>query len=83
MNTYSCVGGNPLSRIDPFGLDWFRDWKDESSPYVVGRDKNFFVPPGGFVSKVVVHCVPAGRTFGELHDAKVDALRAGCFRLAG
>jgi hypothetical protein len=40
-----------------------------------GRDGNFFVPTGGIVSKAIEHCVPAGRTFGEVHDAKVYDLR--------
>lgn len=42
---------------------------------MVGRDGHRFVPTGGVVSKVIEHCVPAGRTFGQMHDAKVDQLR--------
>jgi hypothetical protein len=34
------------------------------------------VNPGGLISKAVEHCVPAGRTFGLLHDAEVDRLTA-------
>jgi hypothetical protein len=70
------VGGNPISRVDADGLDWFRSWSDQSTAYAVGRDGNPFVYPGGPISKIIEHCVPAGRTFGQIHDAKVDELRA-------
>jgi len=73
-NLYAYVGGNPTSRIDPYGLDWLRPWSDQSSEYVVGRREHWAVPPGGIVSRAVEHCVPAGRTFGKIHDARVDEL---------
>lgn len=60
-----------MSRKDPLGLDWF---KRPDQNYSVGRDKNFFVPPGGPISRYIENCVPAGHTFGELHDAGGDRL---------
>ena len=30
--------------------------------------------PGGPISRFIEQCVPAGRTFGEIHDDRVDEL---------
>ena len=76
-NTYSYAGGNPMSRMDPQGLDWFRDWDDRETIYIVGKDGNPFVSPGSPISKLFEHCVPAGRTFGQIHDQRVEQLTKG------
>jgi RHS repeat-associated protein len=70
VNLYIYVGNNPLLFVDPTGCYWFRqDWQE---PGVVGREKTI-VPPGGLNSEFIEQHVPAGYTFGQLHDAFVGA----------
>ena len=69
-NMYAYVGANPINRVDPLGLYWFRQsWQ---TPGVVGR-RDTPVPPRGPVSEFIEQYVPAGYTFGEMHDSFVDA----------
>jgi RHS repeat-associated protein len=75
INFYGFVGNNPVNFVDPLGLDWFRP---KSDIYVVGRMGNSFVAPGKGIGKFIDDYVPAGHTFGSLHDALVDmGLEAG------
>ncbi len=73
LNRFGYVGGNPLTRSDPEGLDWYRN-PDSAADYAVGRRGHPVVPPGGIVSRFVEQCIPAGRTFGQIHDDRVDQL---------
>jgi hypothetical protein len=72
---YGYVLNDPVNWVDPWGLYWFRQsWQ---SPGVVGR-QGTPVPPRGTVSEFIEQYVPAGYTFGELHDNFVDsAIKAG------
>jgi RHS repeat-associated protein len=69
-NLYAYVGNNPVMGVDAEGLFWFRqDWQ---TPGVVGR-QGTPVEPGGGVSVFIEQKVPAGYTFGTMHDAFVGA----------
>ncbi len=71
-DVYLYVGGNPISRIDPMGLDWFRP---AGAEYAAGRigDKDFSPGPVGR-GRYIDDYVPAGYTMAIEHDALVDGL---------
>jgi len=72
-NLYGYVVGDPVNFVDPGGLYWFRQpWQE---PGQVGR-QGTIVPPGGAISEFIEKYVPAGYTFGQLHDELVRHLRA-------
>lgn len=75
LNTYGYVAANPINAVDPMGLYWFRQpWQIAGT---VGRPGTP-VPPGGVVSEIIERYVPAGYTFGEMHDDYVrQALNSG------
>lgn len=68
-NLYSYVDGDPIDHLDPLGLDWFRP---QYSKYIVGRENSGLVEPGKGIGKFIDDYVPAGHTFGMLHDSLVD-----------
>jgi len=72
-NLYGYVVGDPVNWIDTSGLFWFRQsWQE---PGVVGREGTIVPPaPEGAVSEFIETKVPAGYTFGQLHDALVGGL---------
>ena len=74
-NLFNYVMNDPINLVDPRGLDWFRPNDD---PYVVGRENSGLVEPGKGIGKIIDDYVPAGHTFGTLHDTLVDmGLSAG------
>jgi RHS repeat-associated protein len=70
INPYVYVQNDPVNLVDPEGLFWFRQpWQTD---FVVGRE-NSPVVPGDPISRSIEDYVPAGRTFGEMHDSFVGA----------
>ncbi|MBI9019938.1 MAG: RHS repeat-associated core domain-containing protein [Verrucomicrobia bacterium] len=68
LNQYVFCGNNPVNFVDPMGLYWFRQPWQESG--VVGRPDTI-VPPRGPISEFIERYLPAGYTFGQMHDSFV------------
>ncbi|MGE0862825.1 MAG: RHS repeat-associated core domain-containing protein [Vicinamibacterales bacterium] len=63
INLLEYVGNSPASRIDPFGLQWFRPPTEKS---VFGRDGTWVEPDGA--GQVIADNVPAMHTTSKMHD---------------
>jgi hypothetical protein len=63
-----------MLRIDVAGLDWFKPL--DPHPYVVGRVGSSLVETGKGVGAFIDNYIPAGHTFGTIHDRTVDAGRS-------
>lgn len=48
------------------------DFECNPTGHVARQHPGTFVEPGGSVSNLIERGVPAGRTFGEMHDSFVD-----------
>jgi RHS repeat-associated protein len=75
VNLYGYVGNSPLAGVDVNGLAWIRQPNEE---YFVGRDgfERIGLEPGGLVSRSIENYVPAGHTFGVMHDQFVGDLQS-------
>ncbi len=72
VNLFVYAQNNPVMFMDPLGLFWFRQsWQTE---FVVGRENSPLIAPGDTISQFIEDNVPAGRTFGEIHDGFVGAV---------
>jgi len=70
LNLYVFCGNNPVNFVDPLGLEWFGD----GTAGIVGRDDSIVEPGEGNLGGWIEKYIPAGETWGRIHDPLVGAL---------